>query len=139
EADGGQGGRLLDAVLVIETVAQVCPMAGDCVQALNFGAIQQVARHGSPELKQRFLAPCLRGEKLITIAMSEPEAGSAVTDLKTCGRIEGNQVVVAGRKLFTTHAEQADYFVVWLKFGAASRAPGPGKLNWRSQEPARSA
>src|SRR5919205_1050239 len=40
QEDGGQGGKLLDAVLVIETVAQISPVAGDCVQDLNFGAIQ---------------------------------------------------------------------------------------------------
>ena len=68
QADGGQGGKLLDAVLVIETVAQICPVAGDCVQALNFGAIQQLARHGSPAIKQQHLTPCLCGEKLISIA-----------------------------------------------------------------------
>ena len=123
-ADGGQGGKLLDAVLVIETVAQVCPTAGDCVQALNFGAIQQLARHGSPSLKQRYLAPCLRGESLVTIAMTEPEAGSAVTDLRARGRVEGDHVVVSGQKIFTTNGDNADYFVVWVKFGDTSRSAG---------------
>ncbi len=115
--DGGQGGKLLDAVLVIETVAQVCPTAGDCVQALNFGAIQQLARHGSPRLKARYLQPCLRGEQLITIAMTEPEAGSAVTDLRTRGRVADGYVTVTGQKIFTTHGHSADQFVVWLRFG----------------------
>ena len=124
EADGGQGGKLLDAVLVIEAVAQVCPTAGDCVQALNFGAIQQLARHGSPELKARYLAPCLRGERLITIAMTEPEAGSAVTDLRSRGRLEGDTVVLNGQKIFTTNGDTADYFVVWVRFGEGSRTSG---------------
>jgi len=122
--DGGQGGKLLDAVLIIEAVAQVCPAAGDCVQALNFGAIQQLARHGSPELKRRYLEPCLRGDKLITIAMTEPEAGSAVTDLRARGRVEGDSVTLAGQKIFTTHGGSADYFVVWVKFGERTRDAG---------------
>src|SRR3712207_5908982 len=124
ESDGGQGGKLLDAVLVIEAVAQVCPTAGDCVQALNFGAIQQLARYGSPELKARYLAPCLRGERLITIAMTEPEAGSAVTDLRSRGRVEGDTVVLTGQKIFTTNGDTADYFVVWVRFGESSRTSG---------------
>jgi len=124
EADGGQGGTLLDAVLVIETVAQVCPTAGDCVQALNFGAIQQIARHGSAELKARFLGPALRGERVVSIGMSEPEAGSAVTDLRTRARVEGDEVVLRGQKIFTTNGEHADYFVVWVKFGESSRTAG---------------
>jgi alkylation response protein AidB-like acyl-CoA dehydrogenase len=124
EADGGQGATLLDAVLVIETIAQVCPAAGDCVQALNFGAIQQVAHHGSPALKERFLAPALRGERVIAIAMSEPEAGSAVTDLRTRARIEDDEVVITGQKVFSTNGDHADDFVVWAKFGEGSRAAG---------------
>lgn len=124
ESDGGQGGTLLDAVLVIEAIAQVCPTAGDCVQAMNFGAIQQIARHGSPALKERFLGPCLRGEKVISIGMTEPDAGSAVTDLRTRARIEGDEVVLRGQKIFTTNGDHADCVVVWVRFGESSRTAG---------------
>ena len=44
EADGGQGGTLMDAVLAIETVALVCPRSADVVQAGNFGPIRVLAR-----------------------------------------------------------------------------------------------
>jgi alkylation response protein AidB-like acyl-CoA dehydrogenase len=122
--DGGQGGKLLDAVLVIETIAQVCPIGGDCVQALNFGAIQQVAKNGSPEQKARHLAPGLRGERLFSIGMTEPEAGSAVTDLRTRARIQDGQVILDGQKIFTTNAASADAFVIWCRFGESSRTSG---------------
>jgi hypothetical protein len=122
--DGGQGGKLLDAVLVIETVAQVCPIAGDCVQAMNFGAIQQVARHGSALHKANQLAAALRGERIMSIGMTEPEAGSAVTDLRTRARLDGDDVVLNGQKLFTTNAASADDFVIWCRFGESSRTSG---------------
>src|SRR5690606_16049918 len=70
--DGGQGGTVLDAVLVLEQIAYVCPASGDAVQATNFGAIRQLAMFGTPEQKEEYLKPCLRGEKLVTIGMSEP-------------------------------------------------------------------
>ena len=124
EADGGQGGKLLDAVLVIEAMAHASPIAGDCVQALNFGAIQQLANLGSSHIKEHYLTPCLQGQKVVTIAMSEPEAGSAVTDLRSRGRVDGDSVVVSGQKLFTTNAEHADCFVVWVNFGDSSRTAG---------------
>jgi alkylation response protein AidB-like acyl-CoA dehydrogenase len=124
EADGGQGGKLLDAVLVIEAMARESAVAGDCVQALNFGAIQQLAQLGSDDIKQRFLSRCLRGEAVVTIAMTEPEAGSAVTDLRSRARVEDDQVVITGQKLFTTNAEYADCFVVWVNFVASSRTAG---------------
>ena len=46
EEDGGQGGTLMDAVIAIETVAQVCPRSADVVQAGNFGAIRVLAAYG---------------------------------------------------------------------------------------------
>lgn len=124
EADGGQGGKLLDAVLVIEAMAHASPIAGDCIQALNFGAIQQLANLGSPSIKERYLTPCLNGEKVVTIAMTEPDAGSAVTDLRSRGRVDGDSVIVTGQKLFTTNSEYADCFVVWVNFGNSSRTAG---------------
>lgn len=124
QEDGGQGGKLLDAVLVIETIAQVCPIAGDCVQALNFGAIQQVAKNGSAAQKARHLAAALRGERLLSIGMTEPEAGSAVTDLRTRARLDGDTVVLNGQKIFTTNAASADDFVIWCRFGESSRTSG---------------
>src|SRR5579859_6907585 len=124
EEVGGQGRTLLDAVLVLETVAEVNVAAGDCVQALNFGAIQQVAAHGTPDIVQRFLRPVLSGTKLVTIAMTEPDAGSAVTDLRTRAVRKGSGVALNGQKIFTTNADSADYFVVWSRFGPEPRDAG---------------
>jgi hypothetical protein len=123
ESAGGQGGRLIDAVLAIEAVAQVNPIAGDALQALNFGAVQQIAHHGTDAIKEKFLRPCLAGQSLTAIAMSEPEAGSSVSELRTTARSEGGQVILNGSKIFTTHGADADFFVVWVRF-----APGPDAI-----------
>src|SRR6266571_2716162 len=47
EADGGQGGTLIDAVIAIETVASTCPRSADVVQAGNFGSIRVLAEYGT--------------------------------------------------------------------------------------------
>src|SRR3989440_3359652 len=83
EADGGQGGQLLDAVLAIEAVASVCPRSADVVQAGNFGPIRVLAEYGSAAQKERYLRKLLAGEAGIARGMNRPDAGSAVTDLKT--------------------------------------------------------
>lgn len=124
EEDGGQGGSLLDAVLVIEAMAYESAVAGDSIQALNFGAIQQLAQHGSTHIKDRFLAPALRGEQVATIAMTEPEAGSAVTELQSRARTDGDWVTLQGQKVFTGHPATADIFVVWVRFGESHRTAG---------------
>ena len=123
-AEGGQGGSLLDAVLVIEAVARLNPNAGDAIQALNFGAIQQLAHLGSAELKARYLRPCLEGQLLTAIAMTESEAGSAVSSLKSSARLDGDHVILNGAKIFTTHGADADFLVVWVRFGDDRSALG---------------
>lgn len=124
EEDGGQGGTLLDAVLVLEQISQVCPHTGDVVQATNFGAIRELSLHGSKELKSRVLPPLLRGEGIITVGMSEPNAGSAATDLRTRARLEGDEVVINGSKIFNSNASHATCYVVWVRFGEDVRSSG---------------
>src|SRR5258708_17521934 len=89
EADGGQGGALIDAVLAIETVASVCPRSADVVQAGNFGPIRVLAEYGTPEQKQKYLKRLLAGESVISVGMTEPGAGSAGTELQTAATPEG--------------------------------------------------
>src|ERR687883_1256658 len=89
EEDGGQGGTLLGAVLAIETVASVCPRSADVVQAGNFGPIRVLAEYGSAAQKERYLKRLLAGEAVISVGMTEPEAGSAVTDLQTSATRDG--------------------------------------------------
>ena len=53
EADGGQGGTLMDAILAIEQVALVCPRSADAVQSGNFGPLRTFAEYASPFQKER--------------------------------------------------------------------------------------
>jgi len=123
EKDGGQGGTLMDAVIAIETVAQVCPRSADVVQAGNFGAIRVLAEYGTDDQKKRYLARLLSGEGVICVGMTEPEAGSAVTDLKTTATPDGDGFRVSGEKVFTTHASYADVMVTYVRYG-----PGVGGI-----------
>lgn len=123
EDKGGLGGSLMDAVLAIETVASVCPRSADVVQAGNFGAIRTFAQFATPEQKERYLAPLLQGEGLISVAMTEPNAGSAVTELTTTAVPDGDGFLVTGQKIFTTHGTHATVFLVYVRYG-----PGTGNI-----------
>jgi alkylation response protein AidB-like acyl-CoA dehydrogenase len=123
EEDGGQGGTLMDAVLAIEEVAQVCPRSADVIQAGNFGPVRVLAEYGSPGQKDRYLAKILRGESVITVGMTEPEAGSAVTDLTTNATPDGDGYRINGVKVFQTHASYADVMLTYVRFG-----PGVGGI-----------
>ncbi|UOF91162.1 acyl-CoA dehydrogenase [Fodinisporobacter ferrooxydans] len=124
EEDGGAGGTLFDALLVMEAVAQICPHTADMIQVGNFGGIRQLAAYGSPALKKRILPTILGGEKMISAAMSEPDAGSASTDLRTTARIDGDKVVINGSKIFNTNGPFNSYYVVWVRFGNDVRSSG---------------
>jgi alkylation response protein AidB-like acyl-CoA dehydrogenase len=123
EADGGQGGSLIDAVIAIEEVAAVCPRSADVVQAGSFGPIRVLAEYANPEQKRRYLKPLLQGEAVISVAMTEPEAGSAVTDLATRATPEGEGYRISGSKVFATHSAYADVILAYVRFG-----PGVGGI-----------
>jgi alkylation response protein AidB-like acyl-CoA dehydrogenase len=122
EADGGQGGALIDAVLAIEAVAAACPRSADVIQAGNFGPIRVLAEYGSAHHKQ-FLKKLLSGEAVISVGMTEPEAGSAVTDLNTKATKDGRGWRINGSKIFTTHSAYADLILAYVRFG-----PGVGGI-----------
>jgi alkylation response protein AidB-like acyl-CoA dehydrogenase len=117
ESDGGQGATLLDAVIAIREIGQVCPKSADVVQAGNFGALRTFAEYASDEQKTRFLPGFLAGRTLLGLAMSEPEAGSAVTDLTTSATQDGDSYVVNGAKIWSTHSVEASVFLVYVRFG----------------------
>jgi alkylation response protein AidB-like acyl-CoA dehydrogenase len=123
EADGGQGGSLMDAVIAIETVASICPRSADVVQAGNFGPIRVLGEYGSDFQKKKFLTRLLSGEAVISVGMTEPEAGSAVTDLKTSATPDGDGFRINGTKVFTTHSAYADVILAYVRFG-----PGVGGI-----------
>ncbi|NSX16271.1 acyl-CoA dehydrogenase family protein [Cupriavidus taiwanensis] len=123
EADGGQGGTLMHAVIAIQEIALVCPKSADIVQAGNFGPIRTFVEYASAEQKARFLPDLLAGRKLIALGMTEPDAGSAVTELKTSARRDGEHYVINGSKIFSTHSPEAELFLVYVRFG-----PGVGGI-----------
>ncbi len=114
---GGQGGTLMDAVLAIEAVAAVCPRSADVIQAGNFGPIRVLAEYASEAQRERFLRPLLSGDALISVGMSEPEAGSAVTDLETTATPDGDGFRINGTKVFTTNGSYADFILAYVRFG----------------------
>src|SRR6202050_3844732 len=123
QEDGGQGGTLMDAVIAIEQIAAECPRSADVVQFGNFGPIRTFAEYGTPAQKERWLGELLSGRLVMSLGMPEPDAGSAVTDLKTSARPDGSHYVVNGGKVFSTFSSEAQIFLVYLRYG-----PGLGGI-----------
>src|SRR5436305_2750070 len=102
EADGGQGGSLMDAVIAIEQTAAVCPRSADVVQFGNFGPIRTFSEYATQQQKARWLPDLLAGRMVMSLGISEAGAGSAATDLKTTARRDGSRYLINGSKLFST-------------------------------------
>jgi alkylation response protein AidB-like acyl-CoA dehydrogenase len=117
QEDGGQGGALMDAVIAIEQTAAVCPRSADVVQFGNFGPIRTFAEYGTPAQKQRWLGDLLSGRMVMSLGMTEPDAGSAVTDLKTSAVADGGDYVINGSKVFSTFSAEAQIFLIYVRFG----------------------
>jgi alkylation response protein AidB-like acyl-CoA dehydrogenase len=123
QSEGGQGGTLMDAVIAIEQIAAVCPRSADVVQFGNFGPIRTFAEYGTAAQKGRWLSDLLAGRMVMSLGMTEPDAGSAVTDLKTSARLDGSHYVINGSKVFSTFSPEAQIFLIYVRYG-----PGLGGI-----------
>lgn len=121
---GGNGGTLTDAVLAIQAVASACPRSADVVQAGNFGAIRTFAEYATAEQRERFLPAILSGDAVMTVGMTEPDAGSAVTELRTTAKQDGDHYVINGGKIFGTNSAEANVFLVYVRYGPGTDGIG---------------
>jgi acyl-CoA dehydrogenase len=75
----------------------------------------------NPAQRERYLLPAVRGEKMDALAMTEPDAGSDVRGMKCSARRDGSDWVVNGTKHFISHADIADFVIVFV-------STGPGRI-----------
>lgn len=76
-----------------------------------------LARHGSDELREEFLAPSIRGEYVGCIGVSETGAGSDVASIQTHARSDGDDYVINGGKMWITNGVQADWMCLLANTG----------------------
>ena len=77
--------------------------------------------------RERYLEPAISGEKLDALAMTEPDAGSDVRGMKCSARRDGGDWVVNGTKHFISHADIADFIIVFVATGEEQTPQGPKK------------
>ena len=128
EEYGGLGLGNLEAVLVLEEFAQVSVAVAFPIFEANVGPVKAIEKFGSEELKRRVLPKVCSGEIQVAVAMSEPHAGSGLTDLTTKARIEGDKIVLNGQKRWTSGGGHAEGYVVYCRLSDQPGAKGIGAV-----------
>lgn len=128
EAYGGGGMSHLDAVLVLEEVAKISIAIAFPVFESSFGPCLAISHFAPEALKQAVLPKVCSGEMVIAVSMSEPDAGTALTDLKTTASRSGDGFVLQGTKRWCSGAGHADAYVVYCRMSEAPGAKGIGAV-----------
>jgi alkylation response protein AidB-like acyl-CoA dehydrogenase len=128
EEYGGQGLSHLDAVLVLEEFAKISGAVAGPIFESCFGPTLAILRHGSEALKRRVLPAVCSGELVVAVSMSEPNAGSALTDLSTRGTLEGDTVVLNGQKRWSSGAGHSGGYLVYCRLADVPGAGGIGAV-----------
>src|SRR5579863_9575924 len=98
---GGRGGSFLDAAIIVEEMARVCGVTGRIAVEANMGAISAIMQYGS-EAQKRLAAELVLGGDKPAICITEPEAGSAATDMTTRADRRNGYWLLNGRKHWIT-------------------------------------
>ena len=125
EAYGGAGLDYSYSVAMAEALGHIhcggIPMAIGVQTDMCSPAL---ARFGSPELCEQFLAPAIAGEMVGCIGVSEPSAGSDVSGIKSVARKDGDDYVITGQKMWITNSLQADWMCMLV-----NTSEGPAHKN----------
>lgn len=116
EKYGGAGMGFFDALMAMEGIGEVCPDTALLLVATNTGNMHIVAKFAEEHYAREYLEPVCAGEKTyVAIAMSEPGAGSVVTDMTTTAEDDGDAWVINGQKAWVSRAGRSSAFVTYVR------------------------
>ena len=111
---GGQGGGILAHAIAVEEVARVCASSSLFTFISKLG-MTPVIDHGSDALKQKYVTRVASGECQASYCLSEADAGSDVSGMRTRAIRDGDHYVLTGHKLWITNAGVSDFYAVFAK------------------------
>lgn len=115
EALGGMGLGNVDALIVLEEFAKISSAVAFPVFESSVGPVRAIEHFAPAALRDRIVPAVCRGDMVIAVSMSEPDAGSALTDLKARGTIDGDRVILNGTKRWCSGGGHADAYLVYCR------------------------
>ncbi len=134
-AYGGLGLGNTEALLVLEEFAQVSPAVAFPIFESSVGPVRAIEHFACEELRKRVRPRVCAGEIVVAVAMSEPAAGSALTDLETRARIERDHIVLSGQKRWCTGGGHAEGYIVYCRLADEPGAKGIGAVYVEKDRP----
>ena len=118
EEAGGSGGNAIDSWVIAEEMIQAGGSSGLIASLFTHGiGLPHLIEAGDAALVDRVARPVLAGEKIVSLAITEPDTGSDVAGIRTRAVRDGDEYVVNGAKLYITSATRADFFTVAVRTG----------------------
>jgi citronellyl-CoA dehydrogenase len=116
EEYGGQGGDYFASIVLAEEIVHArCGGLAMGIAVHTDMATPPIHLLGTEEQKQRYLVPSIAGEKISCLGITEPDAGSDVSGIKTRAVRDGDEWVINGSKTYITNGHRADYIVLVTK------------------------
>ncbi len=128
EEYGGMGAPLINGIICVEEISRICPVTALIAQLYLHSVGGHIASRGTPEMKKRLLPKLATGEYFFSIAITEPNAGSSATEMRTSARIEGDEVVLNGSKCYISGSDILTHVLVFVRFGDSKGANGIGAV-----------
>ncbi|MFQ5547181.1 MAG: acyl-CoA dehydrogenase family protein [Woeseia sp.] len=119
---GGGGLNQLEFTLLERELGR-----GSMALTVYFGRPSGILAACKGEQRERYLLPAISGEKFDALAMSEPDAGSDVRGMKCAAKPDGDDWIINGTKHFISHADIADFIIVFVATGEEATPRGPKK------------
>ncbi|QTD45094.1 acyl-CoA dehydrogenase family protein [Ottowia testudinis] len=121
EALGGAGLDYSYSMVMAETLGHIhCGGVPMAIGVQTDMCTPALARFGSDELRQQFLAPAIAGDMVGCVGVSEPGAGSDVAGIKSVARKDGDDYLISGQKMWITNSLQADWMCMLVNTGEGS-------------------
>jgi acyl-CoA dehydrogenase len=118
EEVGGQGGSTIDNTIVTEEILYAGGSSGLLSALFTHGiACPHIAQSGDRALIDKYVRPTLAGEKIGSLAVTEPDAGSDVSAIRTRAVRDGDHYVINGAKTFITSSTRADFVTTVVRTG----------------------
>ena len=109
---GGAGGNNVMYSIAVEELSRVCGTTGVVVSAHTSLCVAPILEHGTEEQKQKYLPHLCSGEWLGAFGLTEPGAGTDAASQQTTARLEGDEWVINGNKIFITNGGYAHVYIV---------------------------